>query len=115
MHTEPTHDVLVIGGGNAGICAALAASRAGARVLLLEAAPRSLRGGNSRHTRNLRCLHRASDELLSGSYEFSEYWEDLMQVTEGRTNEELARVTLEGSAGCREWMVRHGARFQPAL
>jgi len=115
MHTEPTHDVLVIGGGNAGICAALAASRAGARVLLLEAAPRSLRGGNSRHTRNLRCLHRASDELLSGSYEFSEYWEDLMQVTEGRTNEELARVTLEGTAGCREWMVRHGARFQPAL
>ncbi len=115
MHTEPTHDVLVIGGGNAGICAALAAGRAGARVLLLEAAPRSLRGGNSRHTRNLRCLHERPDELLSGSYAFSEYWDDLMQVTEGRTNEELARVTLEGSAGCREWMVRHGARFQPAL
>ncbi len=115
MHMERTRDVLVIGGGNAGICAALAARRAGASVLLLEAAPRPLRGGNSRHTRNLRCLHQSPDELLSGSYGFSEYWDDLMQVTEGRTNEELARVTIESSAGCRDWMARHGARFQPAL
>ena len=38
-----------------------------------------------------------------------------MQVTEGRTNEALARVTVQGSADCREWMMRHGARFQPAL
>ena len=47
-------DVLVIGGGNAALCAALMAREAGASVLLLEAAPRAWRGGNSGHTRNLR-------------------------------------------------------------
>ena len=50
-------DVLVIGGGNAALCAALMAAEAGASVLLLEAAPREWRGGNSMHTRNLRCMH----------------------------------------------------------
>ena len=47
-------DVLVIGGGNAALCAALMARERGARVLLLEAAPPEWRGGNSMHTRNLR-------------------------------------------------------------
>lgn len=52
-------DVLVIGGGNAALCAALTAREQGASVLLLEAAPREWRGGNSQHTRNLRCMHDA--------------------------------------------------------
>ncbi len=49
---DPAHayDVLIVGGGNAGLCAALSARRAGARVLVLEAAPKHFRGGNSRHT-----------------------------------------------------------------
>ena len=50
-------DVLVIGGGNAALCAALMAREAGASVLLLESSPREWRGGNSQHTRNLRCMH----------------------------------------------------------
>ena len=50
-------DVLVAGGGNAALSAAITARRAGASVLLVEHAPRSMRGGNSRHTRNLRALH----------------------------------------------------------
>mgnify|MGYP006218473211 CR=1 FL=1 len=50
-------DVLVIGAGNAGLCAAITAAEAGCSVLVLEAAPRDMRGGNTRHTRNLRaCL-----------------------------------------------------------
>ncbi len=57
-------DVLVIGGGNAALCAALMAREAGARVLLLEAAPRAWRGGNSGHTRNLRCMHDAPQDVL---------------------------------------------------
>ena len=56
---EVNVDVLVIGGGNAALCAALMAREAGAGVLLLEAAPREWRGGNSAHTRNLRCMHDA--------------------------------------------------------
>lgn len=57
-------DVLVIGGGNAALCAALMAREAGASVLLLEAAPREWRGGNSQHTRNLRCMHDAPQDVL---------------------------------------------------
>jgi tricarballylate dehydrogenase len=53
-------DVLVIGGGNAALCAALMAREAGASVLLLEAASREWRGGNSMHVRNLRCIPRVN-------------------------------------------------------
>jgi tricarballylate dehydrogenase len=45
-------DVLVLGGGNAALSAALVAREYGARVVVLESAPRDMRGGNSRHTRN---------------------------------------------------------------
>ena len=51
-----TFDVAVVG-GNAGLCAALEAAQAGAAVVLVESAPRWMRGGNSRHTRNFRCMH----------------------------------------------------------
>ena len=53
-------DVLVVGGGNAALCAAMTAREAGATVLVLESAPRALRGGNSRHTRNIRYLHQSA-------------------------------------------------------
>jgi tricarballylate dehydrogenase len=115
MKSEGIYDVLVVGGGNAAMCAAISARLKGASVLVLEASPKALRGGNSRHTRNLRCQHDSPEDVLNGSYPFSEYWDDLIQVTDGRTNEELARIALEGSARCRPWMVRHGVRFQPAL
>lgn len=115
MKTDPQYDVLVVGGGNAALCAAISARTAGARVLVLEVAPRAFRGGNSRHTRNLRCMHEKPEDVLTGAYSFDEYWDDLIQVTGGETNQTLARITLEESATCREWMTQHGVRFQPAL
>ena len=113
MSTDP--DVLVIGGGNAALCAALMAREAGASVLLLEAAPREWRGGNSAHTRNLRCMHDAPQDVLVDAYPEEEFWQDLLKVTGGKTNEALARLVIRASATCRPWMVRHGVRFQPSL
>ena len=54
---KEAYDIAVIGGGNAALCAAMTAAEAGARVLILETAPKPYRGGNSRHTRNFRCMH----------------------------------------------------------
>ncbi|PMS38615.1 tricarballylate dehydrogenase [Trinickia symbiotica] len=108
-------DVLVIGGGNAALCAAIMAREAGASVLLLEAAPREWRGGNSQHTRNLRCMHDAPQDVLVDTYPEEEFWQDLLKVTGGNTNEELARIAIRASSTCRDWMRKHGVHFQPPL
>lgn len=115
MQFDAQADVLVVGGGNAALCAALAAREAGASVLLLECAPIGERGGNSRHTRNLRCMHEAPEHLLPECYREAEYWDDLQRVTGGRTDETLARLTIRESARVRGWMAGYGVRFQPAL
>jgi tricarballylate dehydrogenase len=108
-------DVLVIGGGNAALCAALMARETGASVLLLESSPRAWRGGNSQHTRNLRCMHDAPQDVLVETYPEDEYWQDLLKVTDGLTNEHLARLTIRASSNCRDWMRSHGVHFQPPL
>jgi tricarballylate dehydrogenase len=109
------YDVLVIGGGNAALCAALSAREAGARVLILESAPREWRGGNSSHTRNVRCMHDAPQDVLVDAYPEEEYWQDLLKVTGGNTNERLARIAIRDSATFRGWMRKHGVNFQPPL
>ncbi|MDM0104317.1 FAD-dependent tricarballylate dehydrogenase TcuA [Variovorax sp. J22R24] len=108
-------DVLVVGGGNAALCAALMAREAGASVLLLEASPREWRGGNSQHTRNLRCMHDAPQDVLVDAYPEEEYWQDLLKVTGGQTDEHLARMAIRASSNCRDWMRSHGVHFQPPL
>ena len=108
-------DVIVIGAGNAGLCAAITAAEAGCRVLVIEAAPQDMRGGNTRHTRNLRAMHDAPTDVLSEAYHFEEYFDDLMRVTKGVTNKDLATLTLEKSAMLTDWLSQRGVRFQPAL
>ncbi len=109
------YDVLVIGGGNAALCAAISARRLGASVLVLEGAPKFYRGGNTRHTRNMRCAHDAATDILTGPYTEDEFWEDLLRVTGGQTDEELARMMIHESKDILNWVVEQGVRWQPSL
>jgi len=108
-------DVLVIGGGNAGLAAALSAREKGAKVLILEFAPKDFRAGNSRHTRDLRCMHDAPTTVMAGAYTEDEFYKDILSVTEGKTDEKLARMVIRASTECTDWMTSYGVRFQKAL
>jgi tricarballylate dehydrogenase len=110
-----TSDVAVIGGGNAALCAALAARETGRSVTVFECAPFEFRGGNSRHTRNMRCMHDWPTEVLSGAYTEEEFFSDIHRVTGGDTNEELARIAVRESPAAMEWARKQGVRFQPSL
>ena len=112
--SEP-FDVLVVGGGNAALGAAIAARRGGATVLLLESAPEHFRGGNSRHTRDIRYMHEAATEYVTGPYLEDEFWDDLLRVTGGETNEQLARLTIRESADIADWAIAQGVRWQRPL
>ncbi|RVU15229.1 FAD-dependent tricarballylate dehydrogenase TcuA [Methylobacterium oryzihabitans] len=108
-------DVLVIGGGNAALCAAISARREGASVLVLESADAFWRGGNTRHTRNMRCAHDSATEILTGPYTEEEFFEDLLRVTGGRTDEDLARHMIRESKAMLTWIAEQGVRWQPSL
>jgi len=108
-------DVLVIGGGNAGLSAAIMAAEAGCSVCIMEGAPRFYRGGNSRHTRNLRAMHDAPTSVLTEAYDEEEYFQDLLRVTKGKTTEKLARMAIRGSQDSVPWLEARGVRFQQAL
>jgi tricarballylate dehydrogenase len=111
----PVFDVLVAGGGNAAMCAALSARESGAMVAVAECAPQHMRAGNSRHARNFRCMHASPTSVLTDAYTEDEYFQDLLQVTAGQTDEELARLLIRSSPECFAWMTQHGVRFQPSL
>jgi tricarballylate dehydrogenase len=115
MAQARTHDLLVLGGGNAALCAALTARRMGLTVGLVESAPVHFRGGNSRHTRNMRTMHEGPLAPLTGAYPEEEYWQDLLKVTGGLTDERLARMTIRQTESHVPWMKRHGVRFQAPL
>lgn len=115
QESSKEYDVLVIGGGNAGLSAAITAREQGADVLLLECAPRHFRGGNSRHTRNIRLAHETKIEPYTGAYPEEEMWDNYIKATGGSADLELARMVINRSATMLEWMKDHGVRFQPAL
>jgi tricarballylate dehydrogenase len=100
-------DVVVAGGGNAGLVAALEARAAGAEVLVLERAEREWRGGNTKYTRNIRCAHDGygEEELLS----------DLARVTGTEFDRELAELTVRESPAVLRWMESQGVVWQKAF
>jgi tricarballylate dehydrogenase len=108
-------DVLVIGGGNAALNAAITARHAGCSVLVLESAPEAFRGGNSRHTRDIRYAHEGPSRYVTGPYPEEEFWDDLLRVTHGVTNEALARLTIRESTDIADWGQANGVRWQLPL
>ena len=125
----PDVDVLIVGCGNAALCAAISASEAGASVLVLEAAPEEESGGNTAYTAGaMRVVYEDLDQLLElvpdlsekeiartdfGTYGEDAYFEDLGRVTEYRTDPELAEILVSKSHETLKWMTEHGVRFAP--
>jgi tricarballylate dehydrogenase len=109
------YDIIVVGGGNAALCAALAAREAGCRVLVLERSLEHVRGGNTRHTRNIRCSHAAADQFFSGPYSEEEHLQDLIGVTGGPENLDLAKLAIRESSTLPDWMSAHGVHWQQPL
>jgi tricarballylate dehydrogenase len=123
----PEYDVIVVGAGNAGLCAALSASEGGARVLVLEKAPRELRGGNTYFTgaafrfpyEGLDDIRRLIPDLSAaeaesadvGAYPAEQMRADLMRVTDGRADPELLEMLISEAFPTMLWMRERGVRW----
>jgi tricarballylate dehydrogenase len=129
ISTEESWDVLVVGAGNAALCAALSARETAERVLVLECAPREEAGGNSAFTAGgFRIAYRGVDDLRQlmpdlstdeiartdfGAYTQEQFFDDMGRITEFRTDPELCELLVTRSFGTLLWMRGKGVRFQP--
>src|SRR4051812_20620336 len=96
MDKSETYDVIVVGGGNAALCAALSAREQGGKVLLLERAPEDERGGNSSYTEGLmRCVYNGTEDIKALSPDLSEdeLKSDFGAYTEDKFFDDMARTT----------------------
>lgn len=128
---EASADVLVVGSGNAGLCAALAARELGASVLLVEKAPEEWRGGNSYFTGGaLRFAFRGIEEIKTvipdltdeelrtveiEPYDEDRFYDDMLRVTEYLTDPDLCLALIRNSLSTMQWMRSKGVRWTLAF
>ena len=128
--TPSETDVLVIGAGNAALCAALAAREQGAEVVVLESAPETEQGGNSRFTGGaIRFAFEDIDELRQvipdlsdreitdsdfGTYSRAEFFDDMARLTRYRADSDLVEMLVDQSHETMLWLRRHSVRFVPS-
>ncbi len=126
---EKNYDVIVVGGGNAAMCAALSAREHGAKVLLIERAPEEQRGGNSAYTGGgFRMVHHGAETVKSvvpdlsdgeiantdfGEYSAEAYLDDLGRVTQWYCDPDLAELVVRQSTETVQWLHGRGVRFVP--
>jgi tricarballylate dehydrogenase len=123
-----TIDVIVVGAGNAAMCAALSAHENGAKVVMLERAPEDEAGGNTRYTAGaLRFAHNGLDDIeklvdltedekqnnVFGTYTTDQFYDDMFRVTQYRTDPELCEALVTKSYETALWMKSKGMRFMP--
>src|SRR5258706_8690616 len=124
------YDVIVVGGGNAALCAALSASEVAKKVLVLERAPEEESGGNSRFTAGLfRLAYRGPEDLQQlipdlsaeeiantdfGTYTEDQFLDDMARVTEYRCDPDLTELLVKNSFSTVKWMRERGVRFTAA-
>jgi len=122
-------DVVVVGGGNAALCAALSAREQGSSVLLLERAPHEERGGNSTYTDGLmRVVYDDASDIRAlapdltddemsvsdfGSYTEADFFDDMARITQYRTDPDLCEILVRRSKATLLWMKDQGVRFMP--
>ena len=122
-------DVVVIGAGNAAMCAALSAEEQGANVVVLERAPRDEAGGNSAFTAgNIRTAFHGVEDIIElcpdlsahelsisdfGTYTEDEFFDDMGRLTEYRTDPDMCETLVTRSLETLKWMRTKGVRFLP--
>jgi tricarballylate dehydrogenase len=122
-------DVIIVGGGNAALCAALSAKENAQRVLVLERAPEEESGGNSRFTAGLmRIVYNGPDDLRQlidlsedelartdfGTYTEEQFFDDMGRITEYRCDPDLTELLIRNSFPTVKWMRQKGVRFTAA-
>ena len=131
MHPDQkyqSYDVIVVGGGNAALCAALSAAELGVSVVILERAPQEERGGNTAYTEGLmRFVYNGADDILAlspdlseeeqrsdfGTYTEDDFFDDMARVTENRTDPDLCEILVRQSNETVHWLKDQGLRFLP--
>src|SRR5689334_17353499 len=124
------YDVVIVGGGNAALCAALSASEFAKKILVLERAPEAESGGNSRFTAGLfRLVYNGPDDLKTlipdlsadeiantdfGTYTEEQFLDDMARLTEYRCDPDLTEILVKHSLPTAQWMRKRGVRFTAA-